>query len=263
MLCVEIQPQTDVLVNSKEEKGPLGDLDLSKTGTKFDTRRNLDNQLLDQNTFVDRKSPQAIVDKGRMFANCADSAPSELGRGRDDDEVRARDEDSREVRQLLKWTRSMFPNQTGFRRCPFSVAGDCNGRHCEPFWKPILKQEQRRTPLCGEDCKYCHDPRHFPDDEWVKLHVHRTPAARRRASKKQKKTNAIEAGYNAPPCDAVSTMKADGVFIADDEHGGTQHALAEEAAAGLLGESWTILDTAGRPGQSWADVPIEEQEDEN
>merc|ERR1712224_641947 len=68
-------------------------------------------------------------------------------------------------------------------------------------WKPILMPEQRRTPLCDEDCKFCHDPRCFPNDEWVKLHVHRTPAARKRAAKKQKTLNVQE---NSSPNESAS-----------------------------------------------------------
>lgn len=152
---------------------------VSQSSKKFDSRRDLNTEQLMHNTFLERKSAQDIVSKGRLFANYAQSSPSSLdGRGRD------QTHEQREVRTLLKYTKSLFPDGTGIRRCPFSVNGDCNGRHCEPFWKPILKQEVRKTQLCGEDCKFCHDPRHFPDDEWVKLHVHRTPAARRRAAKR-------------------------------------------------------------------------------
>jgi hypothetical protein len=195
MLCVEVEvpPEADGVVNALVNQ-PLAELD--RTGTKFDNRRNLNTQqLLAQNTMVERKSIHDIVSKGRLLTKYAQSSPSSIdGRGRGDDE------DSREVRQLLRGTSSLFPNKTGIRRCPFSMTGDCNGRHCEPFWKPILKQEQRRTPLCSEDCKFCHDPRHFPDDEWIKLHVHRTPAARRRAAKK---TNSKKGGYKAKDCDAM------------------------------------------------------------
>eukprot|EP00746_Dinoflagellata_sp_MGD_P000942 gnl/MRDRNA2_/MRDRNA2_101758_c0_seq1.p1 gnl/MRDRNA2_/MRDRNA2_101758_c0~~gnl/MRDRNA2_/MRDRNA2_101758_c0_seq1.p1 ORF type:complete len:223 (-),score=42.03 gnl/MRDRNA2_/MRDRNA2_101758_c0_seq1:198-791(-) len=183
--CGECVIENDEVENSLVEKQPLAEVEV-KNLKKFDSRRNLNTeQLLAQNTFVERKSAQDIVGRGRLFANYAQSSPSSIdGRGRGDDQ------DARELRQLLKWTGSLFPDGTGVRRCPFSVTGDCNGRHCEPFWKPILKQEQRRMALCGEDCKFCHDPRHFPDDEWVKLHVHRTPAARRRAAKKPKKIKA-------------------------------------------------------------------------
>jgi hypothetical protein len=173
-------------------------LDMLKSVRKIRNHRDLNTLQLSQNTFIQRQSAQDIVGKGQLFANYAETCPSSI-----DGRVRGDDDYSREVRHLLKWTRSLFPNGTGIRRCPFSKTGDCNGRHCEPFWKPILKQEQRRTPLCGDDCKYCHDPRHFPNDEWVKLHVHRTPAARRRAKAKTK------GGYNPqePLCQEVETNK--------------------------------------------------------
>lgn len=186
--CGECTPEDQEAMNSQAETQPQP---LLISSTKFDTRRSLNTEQLVTNTFVERKSAQDIVSKGRLFASYAQSSPSSIdGRARDETEQ------EREVRQLLGYTKSLFPNGTGVRRCPFSdlVNGPCNGRHCEPFWKPILKQEVRRTPLCGEDCKFCHDPRHFPDDEWVKLHVHRTPAARRRAKKPKKNKDALNMG---------------------------------------------------------------------
>jgi hypothetical protein len=173
---VNSQPLTEVQV-TKQQK-------IAQNMKKFDKRHSLDaRQLLGQSTLVERKTAKEIVDKGRLFANYSPSCHSDIGgHGRGDTQ------DERELRQLLKWTGSLFLNSKykgGIRRCSCKATGE-QCKPCEPFWKPIFKQEQRKTPLCGEGCQFCHDPRCFPDDEWVKLHVHRTPAARKRAAKQQK-----------------------------------------------------------------------------
>merc|ERR1711924_362424 len=149
---------------------------------------------------------QDIVARGRVLANYAHSCGSSIdGRGRSDTQ------EERELRQLLKGNGSLFCNtkyKGGIRRCPYLTKGEpCKGRHCEPWWKPILKQEQRKGALCGEDCKFCHDPRCFPDDEWVKLHVHRTPAARKREAKKKQKLQVQEDPSSVSPAQQPLTIR--------------------------------------------------------
>lgn len=193
MLCVECAPEIQVTATSESEEQLLAKLkqdlllEKRKTGAKFDKHLNLNMEQLTnlpvQNTSVKHQSVQDIEGKTRQRSKSSIDRSS--------------------VRKILKFTGSMFPTRTGVRKCPFSLAGDCcDGRHCEEFWKPILKQEKRRTPLCGDECKLCHDPRHFPDDEWVKHHVH-TAAARKREEKK--KAKADKAGCNPQDRDAVPT----------------------------------------------------------
>jgi len=134
-----------------------------------------------QNTFLEHKTPQKLVEHFHAVrpANKAETCPTV---------IQTKDEESQELRKLksmLKRFNSLFPPPVEIRECPFKDEC-CNGRHCEIFWKPILKQEMRKGPLCGEDCGYCHCPAHFPNAEWVKLHISRTPAARRRQRKKAK-----------------------------------------------------------------------------
>jgi hypothetical protein len=153
------------------EKQHLEDLLQNLLFLLFDSHRNLYlEKRAGQKSLVEPKNESEFVNMGR----------SSRSDGQDIPDIR---EARREVKELLKKTGSLFPNPTGVRRCPCS--GDCTRQPCELFWKPIIKQQKRRTALCGEGCKYCHDPRHFPDDEWVKLHVFRGVAARRRAAKKR------------------------------------------------------------------------------
>jgi len=148
------------------------------------------NTFISEFKSIEERRERNRIFKGKALSDTSSKGPREgMAKGK---------EATRELRQLLKDTGSLFPG-VGVKRCPFPPE-ECNGgncgKHCIAFWKPILKQEKRTERLCNDDCKFCHNPRHFPDEEWVRLNVHRATAARRREKKKngtKKKDDIVDA----------------------------------------------------------------------
>lgn len=143
--------------------------------------------LPQSNTFLERNTAAELVTRrhAQQPSKKAQTCPSSIRKSERDEESMM----MKEYRTMLGRTNSLFPGPADIRWCPFLQKGECcNQRHCELFWKPILKQEKRKDNfMCPENCGFCHDPRHFPDEEWVKLHISRTPAARRRRRQKTAK----------------------------------------------------------------------------
>jgi len=190
------------------------------------------------NSFIPEfRDKDEVRERNQVFEwkkNYAQSDPSSYGK-------REGKEETREVRQLLKWTGSWFPRE-GVRRCP--NPDGCNGRHCEAFWKPILKQEKRTTHLCDENCTFCHDPRHFPNDEWARLHVHRATAARRRAKGKSNKKKDVDAESTIADSTIAETTIADSSTLSTTDPG----------SSSSDGCSSPDLSSSYRKGARWADI---------
>jgi len=133
-------------------------------------------KVLEQNTFLAVQCAKPAEMAMLACAVCKDnqSAPSSIG-------FDVKDAETKDLRTMLGSLKSFFPPGSAICECPFVKQGECCGkRHCEPFWRSIMKLETRANDQCSGDCGFCHDPRHFPDEEWVKLRISRAPAARRR-----------------------------------------------------------------------------------